>query len=65
VCSDKPGAVAGTHTVRGGVLLRSRLRPARTGARATAAAHADGFTDTELAEATTLLGYTAPVAGSC
>jgi hypothetical protein len=62
--ADEPGAVAGTHTFLGDVFAAHRLRTARAGNRTiTAAAHAYGFTDTELAQAATLLGHTAPAAG--
>lgn len=51
-----PGAVAGTHTFLGDVLAAHRLRTAPAGTRTvTATAHAHGFTDTELADAATLL----------
>jgi len=62
--ADEPGAVAGTHTFLGDVLAAHRLRTAPAGTRTiTAAAHAYGFTDTELAQAATLLGHTVPAAG--
>jgi hypothetical protein len=62
--ADWPGAVAGTHTFRGDVFAAHRLCTARAGTRTvTAAAHAYGFTDTELARAATLLGHTASAAG--
>jgi len=46
----------------GDVFAAHRLCAAPAGTR-TAAAHAYGFTDTELAQAATLLGHTAPAAG--
>src|SRR4051812_16865651 len=56
--ADQPGAVAGTCTFLGDVFAAHRLATAPPGTRTvTATAHACGFTDTELAEAATLLGY--------
>ena len=54
--ADQPGAVAGTRTFLGDVFAAHRLRTAPAGTRTvTATAHAHGFTDTELADAATLL----------
>ncbi len=59
--ANKPGAVCGTHTFLGDVFAAHRLRTAPVGTRTlTAAAHAHGFTDTELAEAADLLGHASP-----
>lgn len=56
--ADQPGAVAGTRTFLGDVMAAHRLASAPAGTRTvTATAHAYGFTDTELAEAATLLGH--------
>lgn len=55
--ANEPGAVSGTHTFLGDAFAGERLRIAPAGTRTlTATAHAYGFTDTELAEATRLLG---------
>jgi hypothetical protein len=62
--ADPPGAVAGSSTLLGDVFAAHRLRTAPAGTRTvTATAHAHGFTDTELAEAATLLGQTAAASG--
>jgi hypothetical protein len=56
--ADQPGAVAGTSTLLGDVFAAHRLGTAPAGTRTvTVTAHAEGFTESELAETATLLGH--------
>ena len=55
--SQEPGALLGSGTLLGDAIAASRLRSAPVGMRTlTAAGHAHGFTDSEIADAAALLG---------